>query len=1065
MSKSFSIVLALALAAAGLQAAALDALMLPAELPPLDKRGTWRDTLEDLSALGVPQDWTLLGPYSNDTAKSFDKTLEPDLNDDWSKPMTDNLGRLFKLSHWTKPKADDGCYVDLYDVFTTPPPSPVAYAQTIINSPVDGGALLWFENAGRAVVYFNNRPIFSVTGKISKIDSSVRALYPVPIELKRGANVLKIKIMKEKWHPQKGWGFFARIERDDVEWRKLLLAKLKDLYPEEDAGQRGAQERLILARRQEKSGHADLALPLYREVIDHYAAFEDASDDARDALARLAANSPPKQPAEGAAAWVLADRQFKAALAAAQTIEADRILRDFVARFPFSEQAGLALCGRGGLRLDYACEESARPFYERALREFSGNETVRVQGTKGLEFARFYMPEHAQLETNRTAEMALGALHRQLRNGNAHDNAAGLKAFAELLVAQSGAWVRTSGSELFPRYAGINLLAREFLNTLTPEERLIFREPLTRPAEMAYRQAMLKGDPLELEAVARTYPGAPASAKALNQAGNVYADRGQYARAAQAFHLLLRDYKSSGLIDEPLAAAKEIRALEEGLGSDPAAREALQKMNAVYGAGHFSFMGRETPVSAFTQNETRRLADIAAPQAATFSQDYETFAANPRRLGGSATALAPQPDHVQWLNSVLPQSDFAVRARSQWTEDRSYAHIEGFPVVSADRLYFATRQSVRALNIDSGKELWKNVWNDAGYVDADRFSDSNKNKFCGFPQTLPVLKDDRLYVRVISSNKYSVLRCYDAATGSLKWDTEKIQPLAKFVWSSEPLASYSLVIATYFEALDHDTVRCGIAALDAGSGKLVWNRVFGVGNSGVRMAEKYREARYTQVNYRVTLQLGPPSAYDGTVYTATGLGSLAALNANTGDIEWVAEYPRLRAGNLYTGNSGIDGFMPRILKVLARGPSSPVVGDNVVALAPRDAAGIVAFDRRTGEFRWAHELLDARYIAGVCDGKLLAVDDTVTAVDLDSGKIAWEYSAAGKRLAGQPGYAGSVLYLPYDDGLQLVDAHTGTWKSSLKWDPKTAGPLANFVVTGSHIIGVNNSTLASFGTK
>ena len=82
-------------------------------------------------------------------------------------------------------------------------------------------------------------------------------------------------------------------------------------------------------------------------------------------------------------------------------------------------------------------------------------------------------------------------------------------------------------------------------------------------------------------------------------------------------------------------------------------------------------------------------------------------------------------------------------------------------------------------------------------------------------------------------------------------------------------------------------------------------------------------------------------------------------------------------------------------------------------LAPRDAAGVVGFDhRRTGELRWAHELLDARFIAGVCDGKLLAADDTVTALDLDTGKIAWESTPSAKRLTGQPGFSGGTLYLP-----------------------------------------------------
>jgi hypothetical protein len=103
MSKMLPLALASVLALIGVNALALDSLTLPAELPPLDKRGGWRETLEDLSLLGVPQNWTVLGPLSNDTAKSFEKVLEPESNDDWTRPMTDNLGRLFKVTHWNKP--------------------------------------------------------------------------------------------------------------------------------------------------------------------------------------------------------------------------------------------------------------------------------------------------------------------------------------------------------------------------------------------------------------------------------------------------------------------------------------------------------------------------------------------------------------------------------------------------------------------------------------------------------------------------------------------------------------------------------------------------------------------------------------------------------------------------------------------------------------------------------------------------------------------------------------------------------------------------------------------------
>ncbi|HLX61669.1 MAG TPA: PQQ-binding-like beta-propeller repeat protein [Planctomycetota bacterium] len=1063
MPKRLAFVCALVALCVTIRARALDELVLLKDLPPLDKRGSWRDTLEDLQTQGIPQNWTLLGPISNENTKSFDKQLDPELSDDWSKPMTDNLGRLLRVSLWSKPKDEDGCYVDLYDVFSNPPESPVALAMTVIDSPVDGPALLWFENVGRAIVYFNNKQILNVVGKKARVEGSFSALYPLPIELKRGRNVLKVKLLKERRMALKGWGFFARVERNDLDWRKQLLGKLKELYPDEDNAQPGGGERLILARAYEKSNAPEQAAALYQEVRDHYASFEELSDEAGAALKRLKDGAPKDEPLLAAQAWHVAEERFRILVTSAQTIAADRLMRDFVVRFPFSEEAGLALCNRGGLRLDYACDESARPFFELALREFSRNETVRARGVQGMEFARLYLPERAKLEANREAEMALSAIQRQLRNGNERDNAAGLKALGELLVAKPGAWVSAGGPESYPRWASLTELAREFMATLTPDERKLFREPLARQAELLYRQAAEMSDAVQLEEIALNFPGAEASAKALNHAGNLYLDHGLYTRAAQAFRTLLRDFRGSGLIDEALAAAKEIRALE-GMGQLQAARDAAQKMAQDYAAGKVVFGGQPVSVAAFVEATQKRLDAERANESAQNRAEYDTFGANIRRLGPEALAGAngPIPEALEWMHPIK-MSEADARAVGSWYEEKLYRHYEPFPVAANGRVFVASREDVRAIDLATGKQIWEKNWGNAGgYWNIDRF--------CGFPQSMPAYKDGKVFVRVTSGG-YSILRCYNAENGDEKWDTDKNSALRGLMWSSEPLAANNLVYASFFDPVDHDMVRSGMAALDARTGALVWKKYFGVGNSGIRVNERgngYRDRHGggTQNYYRVTMQLGPPSAYEGVVYASTGLGSLAALNAYSGEILWVTEYPRLRAGTIAAGNAELDGgFSSRFYKVIARGPSSPVVGDQVVALAPRDAAGIIGFDRRSGEMRWSHELLDARFIAGVCNGKLLAADDTVTALDLNTGKIEWEYGSNEKHLFGQPGYSGGMLYLPYEDGLKYVNARTGTLASQWSWDQKCEGPLGNLVVVGTRILGVNYSVIGCIRGK
>jgi outer membrane protein assembly factor BamB len=205
------------------------------------------------------------------------------------------------------------------------------------------------------------------------------------------------------------------------------------------------------------------------------------------------------------------------------------------------------------------------------------------------------------------------------------------------------------------------------------------------------------------------------------------------------------------------------------------------------------------------------------------------------------------------------------------------------------------------------------------------------------------------------------------------------------------------------------------------------------------------------------MQLGPPAADGGIVFSATGLGSLAALDAVSGEVLWLSGYPQFKSESLENGNSAIDKFLPRMLRILARGASSPIVTEDVVVLAPRDAPGLIAFDRQTGQVRWLQELNDARFIAGICNGNLLVADNRIQALSLATGKVEWEYELQGKTktLVGRPGYSGAMLYLPSPDGLELVDARTGKFIVSYPWDAKT-GALSNFTLAGSSLIGVNS---------
>jgi outer membrane protein assembly factor BamB len=216
------------------------------------------------------------------------------------------------------------------------------------------------------------------------------------------------------------------------------------------------------------------------------------------------------------------------------------------------------------------------------------------------------------------------------------------------------------------------------------------------------------------------------------------------------------------------------------------------------------------------------------------------------------------------------------------------------------------------------------------------------------------------------------------------------------------------------------------------------------------------------------MQLGPATIDNGVVYAQTGLGSLAALNAFTGEVVWLSGYPKMRSDSLDLGSSATDKFLPRMLKILARGPSSPIVSEETVVLAPKDSPGLIAFDRRNGAIRWVNELIDARFLIGQSGENVLVADDTVCALSLKTGEVAWQQKLVtpgkSRGLYGRPGFTSNTLYLPTPDGIRLVDARNGKNIDSVQWDPK-AGAAANLVTDGRYFAGVNTKFGIIFSVK
>ena len=158
---------------------------------------------------------------------------------------------------------------------------------------------------------------------------------------------------------------------------------------------------------------------------------------------------------------------------------------------------------------------------------------------------------------------------------------------------------------------------------------------------------------------------------------------------------------------------------------------------------------------------------------------------------------------------------------------------------------------------------------------------------------------------------------------------------------------------------------------------------------------------------------------DGSMlYYLTNLGSVVAIEAETGATRWVAAYPHQE--NNQSGRGGERDLNPA------------VVHEDKVIVAPSDANAIFAFDAASGRLLWKTEPISddvkLSHILGVAKGRLVASGDRVLLFDVQSGKLVSTWPDSGNK--SMEGYgrgllAGDLIYWPTRTEIHVLDQRTG----------------------------------------
>ncbi|HEV3168417.1 MAG TPA: PQQ-binding-like beta-propeller repeat protein, partial [Isosphaeraceae bacterium] len=195
-----------------------------------------------------------------------------------------------------------------------------------------------------------------------------------------------------------------------------------------------------------------------------------------------------------------------------------------------------------------------------------------------------------------------------------------------------------------------------------------------------------------------------------------------------------------------------------------------------------------------------------------------------------------------------------------------------------------------------------------------------------------------------------------------------------------------------------------VACLDADTGAPRWVRFIHQSDAGADMGMGMPFP--TDMSHRLLTLDG------STIYYQTNLGAVAALDAETGQIRWLATYPRV-------DHNGVAHD---------RDLNPAIVHDGLVFVAPEDNPHILAFDAMTGHLVWQTDPLEGvMHVLGVAKGRLIATGNQVWSIDVQTGKKVrqWPDTKQNYEGYGRGLLAGNCIYWPTKTEIHILDQATG----------------------------------------
>ncbi|WP_040594024.1 outer membrane protein assembly factor BamB family protein [Schlesneria paludicola] len=395
--------------------------------------------------------------------------------------------------------------------------------------------------------------------------------------------------------------------------------------------------------------------------------------------------------------------------------------------------------------------------------------------------------------------------------------------------------------------------------------------------------------------------------------------------------------------------------------------------------------------------------------------------------------------------------------------------------------------TIRAWNLLTGEPAWQSEGRDPAAIYSSSLDDRavvTERNCVGTPHYTMTIDEGRLYARMgspvtcpstseLRPARASELVCLDLnQEGKLLW---KLTADDLFVdddsWQYEGSPIIVSGRAYFVVCRRHPQLELMVVCVDADDGRLLWKRPVGSFRTSV-------EDSQNRISHLLLTSGG------GRLFLSTDAGAIVALDAQDGRLEWALSYES-RTDELLT--------LPRDFRRKAS-LIPAIYHAGLLFVAPNDSTSGFCIEADSGHIQWqfpyAQETaagipetlqrsrqesqLQSRewwhllgIVRGGTQGRLIAGGNSLMAIDIETGQIAWSARSGGHGL--KPGFGRGLvsdhqILVPLRESIDVFDPKTGVQLQSIPMKtPDSDQRGGNLALSGGVLLVAQPNRLAAYG--